>query len=347
MWVTASLTTVLTPTAIALGNFDGIHRGHCQVIRPILPRQLLRPITAVHEEGGVALGTPPDWRRVNHGQDAIASQPCPTVVTFDPHPQAFFSQVDRPLLTPLAEKRLLLQALGVAQLVLLPFDRDLAHLTPADFVKTILIEHLQARHISVGEDFRFGYQRAGTALDLRQLAAQYDVSVTIVPNQTSQEQRISSSMIRAALEAGDIPQANRLLGRPYHLWGTVVPGQQLGRTLGFPTANLQVDAAKFLPRRGVYSVWVCPTTAIGEPLPQAQRQAGVMNIGCRPTVDGQQQTIEVHLLDWSGDLYGQTLRVDLEAFLRPEQRFSSLADLSAQIQADCQAARAMLLGPAA
>ncbi len=347
MWVTASLTTILTPTAIALGNFDGVHRGHCQVIRPVLPRQPLRQTTAVNEDVGLTLGVAPDWNPVNDGQGAIVPQSYPTVVTFDPHPQAFFSQIDRPLLTPLAEKRLLLQALGVAQLVLLPFDRHLASLAPADFVETILIQHLQARHISVGEDFRFGCQRAGTALDLRQLAAKYGVSVTIVPNQTSQEQRISSSMIRTALEAGDIPQANRLLGRPYHLWGRVVPGQQLGRTLGFPTANLQVDTTKFLPRWGVYSVWVCPATAIGEPLPQAQRQAGVMNIGCRPTIDGQQQTIEVHLLDWSGDLYGQTLRVDLEAFLRPEQRFGSVADLSAQIHADCQAARAMLLGPAA
>ncbi|WP_448563246.1 bifunctional riboflavin kinase/FAD synthetase [Trichothermofontia sp.] len=358
MWVTASLTTVLTPTAIALGNFDGVHRGHYQVIRPVLPRfsdgdatrtPLRHQTPAVNEEVGLTLGGPPTWGAAEEtsGTQATSVNPLyPTVVTFDPHPQAFFSQTDRPLLTPLAEKRLILQSLGVAQLVLLPFDHHLASLSPATFVERILIERLQARHISVGEDFRFGHHRQGTALDLRQLAAQYGVTVTIVPNQTSQDQRISSSMIRAALEAGDIAQANRLLGRPYPLWGTVVTGQQLGRTIGFPTANLRVDAAKFLPRRGVYSVWVCPTNAIGEPLSH-QRCAGVMNIGHRPTVAGQQQTIEVHLLDWSGDLYGQTLRVDLEAFLRPEQRFANLADLAAQIHADCQAARAMLLGPAA
>lgn len=349
MWVTASLTTVLTPTAIALGNFDGVHRGHYQVIHPILPRRPLHQPTAINEDVALTLGKLPTWQQNDASCESLATptgSPYPTVVTFDPHPQAFFSQVDRPLITPLAEKRQLLQAMGVAQLVLLPFNHDLASLSPAAFVETILIQHLQARQISVGEDFRFGHQRAGTALDLRRLAAMYGVTVTIVPNQTSQDQRISSSMIRAALAAGDITQANRLLGRPYHLWGTVVAGQQLGRTIGFPTANLQVDAAKFLPRRGVYSVWVCPMTAIGgEPVSPAQRWAGVMNIGCRPTVDGQQQTIEVHLLDWTGDLYGQTLRVDLEAFLRPEQRFASLADLTAQIHADCQAARAMLLGP--
>lgn len=312
----------------------------------MLPRSPLHQTRAANEDVGLTLGGEPAWEKSDDALATPTSPPYPTVVTFDPHPQAFFSQVDRPLITPLAEKRLLLQAMGVAQLVLLPFDRHLASLSPAAFVETILIQRLQARYISVGEDFRFGCQRAGTALDLRQLAAPYGVTVTIVPNQTCQDQRISSSMIRTALAAGDIPQANHLLGRPYHLWGTVVAGQQLGRTIGFPTANLQVDAAKFLPRQGVYSVWVCPTNAIGEPLSQ-HRYAGVMNIGCRPTVEGQQQTIEVHLLDWSGDLYGQTLRVDLEAFLRPEQRFASLADLTAQIHADCQSARAMLLGPVA
>ncbi|MEQ9549793.1 MAG: bifunctional riboflavin kinase/FAD synthetase [Coleofasciculus sp. G3-WIS-01] len=316
MWVTSSLATALTPTAVALGNFDGIHRGHQQVIQPILQYSSLLP----HESEPIN-----PQERVNREGEHIY----PTLATFYPHPREFFSGQPWKLLTPKPEKVDQLKRLGIEQLVLLPFDRELAALSPEQFVDKILIEQLRATHVSVGEDFRFGYRRTGTAKDLQAIAATYGVQVSIVTIQTCQGERISSSLIRQSLEAGDILKANRLLGRPYSIKGQVVKGQQLGRTLGFPTANLEWFPDKFLPRNGVYCVRVSSTS-----FPD---QWGVMNIGERPTVKGTCLTVEIHLLNWSGDLYGQTITVSLEQFLRPEKTFASLDDLRKQIQADCAA----------
>lgn len=308
MWVTSSLTKALTPTAVALGNFDGVHRGHQRVIQPILNQ--------VKTEG--------------------AEQTYSTVVTFNPHPQEFFTGQSRALLTPLNEKVEELLRLGVEQLVLLPFDRELAALSPQEFVEKILVQQLRSQQISVGQDFRFGWQRSGTATDLQAIAATFGIPVTIVPLHICEGERISSSFIRQALEQGELQRAASLLGRPYTLTGSVVKGQQLGRTIGFPTANLQLPPEKFLPRQGVYAVRVFASY----PLPLAC--TGVMNIGYRPTVNGTQPSVEVHLLDWSGDLYGKTITVQLEKFLRPEQKFASLEALKAQIQADCAIARSVL-----
>ncbi len=231
-----------------------------------------------------------------------------------------------------------MHTLGVEQLVLLPFNGELAHLQPDVFVQDILLKRLQAQHISVGSDFRFGYQRQGDVDLLRQLSTRQGVQVTVVELAQDGGDRISSSRIRQALCVGDILEAQQLLGRPYALMGRVVQGQQLGRQLGFPTANLQLPPEKFLPRMGVYSVRVYGVPGV----PAAESWPGVMNIGMRPTVDGHAQTIEVHLLRWQGDLYNQTLTVTLQGFLRPEQRFSSLDQLKTQIQADCEAALAVL-----
>ena len=262
-----------------------------------------------------------------------------TVLTFFPHPQEFFSGQSRPLLTPLDEKALQLKRLGVEQLVLLPFNRELAELSPQAFVETILIQKLQARRISVGMDFRFGHRRAGSSEDLRAIATDHKIPVFVVPLKFCDDERISSSRIRQALQMGNLTQAEQLLGRPYSLTGRVIKGQQLGRTLGFPTANLKLPSEKFVPRNGVYSVKVygVPDPLNPAPLP------GVMNIGYRPTIEGQTQTVEVHLLNWFGDLYGQTLTVSLEAFLRPEQKFDSLDSLKAQIGRDCDAATRRLM----
>ncbi len=260
-----------------------------------------------------------------------------TVVSFCPHPREFFSGQPRAMLTPQSEKALQLQMMGVEQLVLLPFNRELAALDPAQFVEEVLIRHLQARQVSIGQDFRFGHQRSGTATELSKIAATYGIGVTIVPLLTFQGRRISTSAIRESLEQGDLAIANRMLGRSYSLVGEVVKGQQLGRTIGFPTANLRVPSEKFLPRQGVYGVRV-----FGEALNDHESILGVMNIGNRPTVNGTHRTIEVHLLDWLGDLYGHTLTVELEQFIRPEQKFASLDELKAQIKADCETTRAML-----
>ncbi len=259
-----------------------------------------------------------------------------TLVTFDPHPQEFFSGESRSLLTPQVEKVQYLETMGIQQLILLPFDQDLAALSPQAFVAEILIKQLQACCISVGQDFRFGNRRAGTADDLKAIAQPYGVTVNIVPLNKIDGLRISSSAIRQALSQGDILEANQLLGRPYRLIGEVIQGQQLGRTLGFPTANLQLSPNKFLPRYGVYAVRVTWDDQ------KSKNHLGVMNIGCRPTVaPGQPATVEIHLLDWSGDLYGKILTVDIEQFLRPEQKFVSLDQLKTQIQLDCIQAKSL------
>ncbi|MEN9517450.1 MAG: hypothetical protein RLZZ381_38 [Cyanobacteriota bacterium] len=308
MFIASSIEQIRTPTAIALGNFDGIHQGHRTVLRPII--------------------------------DSFKStqQPhiYPTVVSFTPHPREFFTGGKLQLLTPIPQKAELLSDLGIEQLVLLPFDRGLASLTPEQFVEQIIVKQLQAIFISVGVDFRFGYQRKGTGTDLQNIAANYGIKVQLNPlhqyGDLHQPQvRVSSSLIRQALAAGDMKTANLMLEKPYSLWGTVVTGQQLGRTIGFPTANLQLATEKFLPRFGVYAVDVffAQTT-------KQRAIKGVMNIGCRPTVAGEAPTIEVHLLNWSGDLYGQTLKVNLIEFIRPEQKFDSLEALKQQIKQDCQ-----------
>jgi riboflavin kinase / FMN adenylyltransferase len=315
VWTTSSLTTAKTPTLVALGNFDGVHRGHRQVIQPILQESLQESLTA------------------SDSPIPVSTRPVSTVVTFSPHPQEYFTGQRRTLLTPLAEKVTYLESCGVEQLVLLPFDAGLASLTPQEFVEKILVEQLQAQRISVGQNFRFGKNRAGTTADLQAIAAQYQIAVHIAPLYAAETgDRVSSSAIRHALEQGEPRQAKQLLGRPYTLLGEVVQGQQLGRTIGFPTANLRVPPEKFLPCNGVYRVGVRFEGEAGINL-------GVMNIGDRPTVEGKQLTLEVHLLDWAGDLYGKTLAVELESFLRPEQRFESLDALKAQIQRDCQMAR--------
>ena len=314
MLIPASPEQIETPTAIALGNFDGIHRGHTTVLQPIL----------------------------NRNEDLVENHIYPSVVSFSPHPREFFTGKQIKLLTPIAEKAQQLAKIGIEQFILLPFDRELASFTPQQFVEQVIVEQLQAVEISVGSDFRFGHQRKGTAVDLKSIASGLGIKVHLNSLYKCQERdraapaypdrelvRVSSSLIRQALEAGEVERANFMLGRPYTLIGEVVRGQELGRTIGFPTANLKLPPDKFLPRFGVYSVQVAL---------DRDRIPGVMNIGCRPTVAGEDPTIEVHLLNWSGNLYGQTLSVSLKKFLRSEQKFPSLEALKSQITKDCQAA---------
>lgn len=295
---------------------------------------------AIPDQTGAALRGLSNLRRVQSGGVSMSAQaaaaavtPVPTVMTFLPHPQEFFSGQARPLLTPLPEKATQISCLGIEQLVLLPFDQHLANLSPEDFVESLLINQLRVTSISVGKDFCFGQRRQGSVDDLKNLAARHGVQVHITPLTCLGTERISSSRIRQALATADLETVRALLGRPYSLTGRVVQGQQLGRTLGFPTANLLLPVEKFLPQTGVYSVWV--QGAAQTPYTQVP---AVMNLGTRPTVKGLALTAEVHLLNWTGNLYGKTLDVHLHKFLRPEQKFDSLANLKAQIQRDCQQA---------
>ncbi|MBD2691409.1 bifunctional riboflavin kinase/FAD synthetase [Anabaena catenula] len=341
VWVASSTKLALTPTAVALGKFDGVHLGHQKVIQPVLQ-------SVGNEEG---------WGDGEKLPENSPQKPTySTVVTFHPHPHEFFTGQPRALLTPLDEKVQQLRSLGVEQLVLLPFDKELSALSPEEFVERILVQQLQCQRISVGQDFCFGQKRTGTAQDLQILAAKYKIPVTIVPIQTdtndlpangksvnntsSEDHRISTSLIRQTLQEGDIQRATRLLGRPYTLTGLVIPGQHLGKTIGFPTANLQLPKDKFLPRQGVYAVRVIILSETSDTPPT--QNLGVMNIGNRPTVNGTDSSVEVHLLNWSADLYGKNLVVQLVKFLRPEQKFPSLEALKSQIQLDCTVAREIL-----
>ncbi len=299
MWIATSTDEIRKPTTIALGNFDGVHQGHRVVLEPIL-----------------------------NSTDASVY---PSVVSFTPHPREFFTGNCLKLLTPITEKSQYLESLGIKQLVLLPFDRELANLTPQQFVEKILVKQLQVTLISVGEDFRFGYQRKGNAIALKNLAAEFNIPVIInsLRKCSGNQVRVSSSLIRQALAEGNLTEANKMLGRSYCLIGKVVQGKQLGKTIGFPTANLQLPPDKLLPCHGVYAVKVGLDNSYIK---------GVMNIGDRPTVSGKTVTVEVHLLNWSGNLYDRYLTVHLERFLRPQQKFDSLDALKQQIAIDCQSA---------
>lgn len=296
----------LRPTAIALGSFDGLHPGH---------RRVIAAVTAGDGEGAV-----------------------PTVVSFWPHPREVLHGEPRLRLDLPGEKLALLEPLGIRQLVLVPFNRQLAALSPEAFVEQVLVGQLQARRIAVGSNFRFGAGRSGDTDDLVRLGASRGIRVEVVPMLRDGEERVSSSRIRRALAAGQIAEAERLLERPYRFSGAVVRGRRLGRQLGWPTANLRVDGRKFLPREGVYAAWA--VWGAGAPM------AAVMNLGPQPSVDpAAPSAVEVHLLDRQLELEeGQELVVQPIAFLRGQQRFANLEGLSAQIGRDADQARGLCVG---
>ena len=290
------------PTALALGSFDGLHAGHRRVI----------------------------------GQAIDGAAAVPTVVSFWPHPREVLFGEARLRLDLPSEKLKLLQPLGIEQLVLVPFTRELSRLSAEEFVNTVLLDTLQAQRIAVGANFRFGNNRSGDADVLQRVAAARGVEVLVTEIVEDGNGRMSSSRIRAALESGDLDTARTLLGRAYRFQGRVVRGRGLGRELGWPTANLQVDGRKFLPALGVYAAWAW-VDGSDQPL------AAVMNLGPQPTVDPTSPSaVEVHLLDRSMELGGRQLMVEPVQRLRGQQRFSGLEELSAQIGRDADQARSLL-----
>jgi riboflavin kinase/FMN adenylyltransferase len=294
------------PTALALGSFDGLHAGHRNVIRH-----------AVGDDRGV-----------------------PTVVSFWPHPREVLSGETRLRLDLPSEKLDLLAPLGIEQLVLVPFTKDLARLSAEAFVDQVLIDTLEARRIAVGTNFRFGHNREGDAALLQELGSKRGIEVRLVPIVTDQGGRMSSSRIRSALETGDLDTAQLLLGRPYRFQGRVVRGRGLGRELGWPTANLQVDGRKFLPALGVYAAWAQIDG-------QVERLRAVMNLGPQPTVDPTSPSaVEVHLLDRTIDLENRLIRVQPVKRLRGQKKFSGLDALSQQIGLDAEQARERLAADA-
>jgi riboflavin kinase/FMN adenylyltransferase len=293
---------------VAIGNFDGVHRGHRRVIEQAV-------------EVARSLGAPAG------------------VMTFTPHPRRFFRPEQPPfLLTRLREKLRLVAATGVDQVHLLRFDARMAALSPEAFVDGLLRDALGVRHVCVGYDFVFGRGRAGTAAFLATRLAGAGIGSSIVAPVSSGsgagDEVFSSTAARQALAAGDPARAAAILGRAFAIEGRVASGDRRGRTIGFPTANLWLgDIVR--PRHGVYAVEV--------EIAGAGRHGGVANLGLRPTFGGDAEPrLETHLFGFAGDLYGRRIRVELRAFLRPERRFDGLDALKAQIAADAAAARDVL-----
>lgn len=300
-----ALRTIPGPVHLAIGFFDGVHTGHQEVIRHAMARAA--------EDGGRSV-----------------------VLTFDPHPMQLLRPDRAPLLLTSAHHRsLLVERLGAGAFLVVPFDREFAAQSPDAFLRA-LTAAAQVRSVTVGRDWAFGQGRAGNVETLTALGRELGFAVQGISPVLMDGEPVSSTRVRLAVEAGDFSAASRLLGHEFAVLGTVSEGRQLGRTIGFPTANLRLENTQ-LPPIGVYAV----RTWIGDRLVN-----GVANLGMRPTVESAAaaKAFEVHLFDFSGDLYGQELEVRFAGRLRDEQKFASLDDLKAQIARDAAAARRLLEG---
>lgn len=284
----------------ALGFFDGVHLGHQALLRICC--------------------------RLAADRDCL-----PAAVTFPLPPSAVLQNLEPNMITSVAERELLLRRYGMEEVRVFSADQKTFSMEWEDFLEILVAEG--AAGFVCGEDYRFGRFGSGTAETLSHFAAERNLPCVIVPEQTMDGERISSTRIRTHLEAGNLEEANRLLGHPHILKGTVQHGQQLGRTIGIPTANLSLPAGVLTPALGVYA-------AMAEV--DGRQYMAVTNIGTRPTVNGQGVTVEPWLLDFDGDLYGKELTLHFYHFLRPERKFGSLEELKSQIQQDAEKVYASL-----
>jgi riboflavin kinase/FMN adenylyltransferase len=302
----------LTNAVVTSGTFDGVHRGHQRILARL--RQVADAV------GGPAV--------------VITYWPHPRLVLGPPpsHPELLELQ----LLNTLEERIARLAEFGVDYLLVMPFTREFAAWNSEQYIQELLLKTVGTKHLVIGYDHRFGKNREGGFDYLTRHAARYGFTVEEIPRQDVDAVGVSSTRIRRALRGGDVATATAYLGYPYPVTGLVVTGQQLGRTIGYPTANLAVpEPLKLVPAQGIYAVWC--TTAAGT------RHPGMLSIGVRPTIgNGLAQTIEVNLLDFSGDLYGQLLTLEFVAWLRGEEKYDGLAALTAQLALDALATRAAL-----
>jgi len=292
-----------------IGNFDGVHLGHRAVFQRLLAK-------------GRELGLPA------------------TVITFEPQAMEYFApDAAPPRLTRLREKLAALSDCGIEQVMLLEFGPRLARMDAREFVRDLLVNGLEARHLLVGDDFRFGRGREGDYRLLETMGEEHGFAVEDLHTITHGEERVSSTRIREALARGDLELARHLLGRPYRICGRIGHGDKRGRTIGFPTANINLHR-RVSPLRGVFAVMV---EGVAErPL------SGVANIGTRPTLAGEPRyLLEVHLFDFAGDLYGRHAEVEFRLRLRDEKKFGSFEELKTQIERDAAAAREYLGVPQA
>jgi riboflavin kinase/FMN adenylyltransferase len=290
---------------VTSGTFDGVHVGH----QTILNR--LKEVAAAH--GGETV-----------------------LITYWPHPRTILKPEEPPvkLLTTFEEKAQLLKAQGIHHLLRIPFTQEFSKLSSSAFIQEILVKRLGTRKLVIGYDHRFGKNREGSFEQLKQNAPSYGFDVEEIPRQEIDHVTVSSSKIRKALSEGDLPTATHLLARPYGLTGRVVPGDKLGRMLGFPTANLDPESAlKLVPREGIYAVRVRF---------HDQTFGGMLYIGTRPTVDGKRVVIEVNIFDFDQEIYGELLTVEFLELIRFDARFRDLEELKAQLFQDREAALKIL-----
>ena len=306
MRILRSVTAVpasLRGAAVSIGNFDGVHRGHQLVMQQLVSQAQAQGIS-------------------------------PLVLVFEPQPQEYFTPGKAPpRLTTLREKVVALRRSGIKDFVCLRFDQTLAGIEPEEFVRRYLVRALAARLLIVGDDFRFGRGRRGDFALLESMSRSHGYALETMATFSLHGSRVSSSRIRELLAAGDMAAANNLLGRPFNIIGRVIAGRQVGRTLGFPTANIDVHD-RTPPLRGVYSVQV---EGLGPGLVN-----GVASIGTRPVFSGQRLLLEVFLFDWNTDIYGCRINVQFRRHLRPEQDFESVDELCAQMARDVEQARVIL-----
>ena len=283
-------------TILTLGTFDGVHIGHTAILKKLT-------------------------QNTNNGEFES------TVLTFFPHPRMVLQgKSDLKLLNTINEKIDLLEKIGIENLIIHPFDESFAQLSAEEFVKTVLLNQLHIQKIIIGYDHRFGKNRTANIDDLTAFGLKYSFEVEQISAQEINEISISSTKIRSALEAGDILLANEYLGYPYFLSGTVVKGKQLGRTIGFPTANIELEEDyKLVPQNGVY---VIRTEIDGKTV------FGMMNIGFNPTVQGKNRTIEAHFFDFDSDIYNRLIRVAIVQRIRSEKKFESIELLTNQLEED-------------
>ncbi len=301
----ADLSQVTEPLHLAIGVFDGVHQGHAAVIQSAKD--------GAAQSGGV-----------------------PMLVTFDPHPIRILRPDEAPrILTHIAHKLRKVEALGLKHALVIPFDEAFSRQTGPEFIRQLLATTPDLRQICVGRDWKFGFKRSGDFELLRNLGLEFGFAATGVETFVKNGTPVSSTEIRKLIRKGRLDEASNLLGSPYSVLGSVVKGDQLGRTLGFPTANLLVHSEQ-LPPSGVYAVDVRLKNS---------GFSGVANLGVRPTLaqKSEQRRLEVHILDYSGEeFYGEELEITFRGYLRPEQKFSDLEELSAQIQRDVAKAREVL-----
>jgi riboflavin kinase/FMN adenylyltransferase len=289
-------------SVVCIGAFDGVHRGHRAVIGHVRERAAALKL------------------------DAIA-------VSFDPIPRAFFSRGAVPQLTSPTEKVGLLLDAGVERVLLLRFNADIAAMSAEDFIARVLVSRLRAREVWVGENFRFGHARGGDFALLERVGKIEGFAARSIRAVTHEDECVSSSRIRTLLASSDFERANQLLGRAFEIGGHVVRGQQLGRKLGYPTANLRLGS-RVSPVQGIFAVRVRGVN--DHPMP------AVASLGMRPTVDGTEPLLEAHLFDFDGDLYGKKIQVEFVEKLRDEEKFDSLDAMVQQIHRDAAQARKIL-----